>query len=67
MATAKSSPKYEPFERWLRSQSADRVDLSFAEIERIIGAKLPASSHLYDVHWTSDAGTRPGWAIQRAG
>jgi hypothetical protein len=35
--------KYEPLERYLRAQRADEVPMTFAEIERILGAKLPNS------------------------
>jgi hypothetical protein len=35
--------KYEPLERYLRAQGADEVPMTFAEIERILGAKLPNS------------------------
>lgn len=35
--------KYEPLQRWLRSQSHGRIPLTFAEIETIIGAPLPPS------------------------
>jgi hypothetical protein len=35
--------KYEPLERYLRAQHADEVPMTFAEIERILGAKLPSS------------------------
>lgn len=37
-------PKYEPLRRYLFAQSAERVTLTFAEIEVIIGAPLPASA-----------------------
>ena len=35
--------KYEPLERFLRGQGADEVPMTFAEIERILDAKLPNS------------------------
>ena len=35
--------KYEPLERFLRAQHADEVPMTFAEIERILDAKLPNS------------------------
>ena len=35
--------KYESLGQFLRRQKAERIPMTFAEIERIIGAKLPAS------------------------
>lgn len=35
--------KYEPLGVFLRSQSRDQVPMTFAQIERILGAKLPPS------------------------
>ena len=35
--------KYEPLERYLRAQRADEVPMTFGEIERVLGAKLPNS------------------------
>jgi hypothetical protein len=35
--------KYEPLGQFLKKQKVNRVKLSFAEIEKIIGAKLPKS------------------------
>ncbi|HEV2106813.1 MAG TPA: hypothetical protein VGR16_00970 [Thermomicrobiales bacterium] len=36
--------KYDPLRAYLAGLSEDRVTLTFAEIERIIGAALPASA-----------------------
>jgi hypothetical protein len=35
--------KYEPLERFLRAQHADEIPMTFTEIERLLGAKLPNS------------------------
>ena len=35
--------KYEPLGQFLRKQKRDRVPMTFAEIERVLKAKLPAS------------------------
>jgi hypothetical protein len=35
--------KYEPLGQFLRKQKADRIPMTFTEIERVIGAKLPPS------------------------
>jgi hypothetical protein len=44
--------KYEPLGEFLRKQRATLVPLSFAEIERIIGSKLP-SSQKYPAWWSN--------------
>jgi len=36
--------KYDPLKRYLSRQKALRVDLTFTEVERIIGAMLPKSA-----------------------
>ncbi len=38
--------KYDPLVRYLMTQPGDRVTLTFAEIEAVIGAPLPASARL---------------------
>jgi hypothetical protein len=35
--------KYEPLGAFLRTRSRDRIPMTFAQIERILGAKLPPS------------------------
>lgn len=35
--------KYEPLGQFLRKQKRDRIVMTFAEIERVLNAKLPAS------------------------
>ncbi len=36
--------KYDPLVRYLAAQSSDRVTLTLAEIEAVIGARLPAGA-----------------------
>ena len=45
--------KYEPLGQFLRSQKLGRINMSFAEIERIIHAKLPASKK-YPAWWSNN-------------
>jgi predicted nucleic acid-binding Zn ribbon protein len=45
--------KYEPLGDYLRKQRASHVPMTFAEIERIIGAKLP-SSQKYPAWWSNN-------------
>ena len=55
--------KYDPLEEHLRSARASRgtVTLSFAEIETLIGARLPKSAYSYREWWSnqSDVSNRP--------
>ncbi|WP_106640171.1 DUF7662 domain-containing protein [Allosphingosinicella vermicomposti] len=37
-------PKYDPLERYLRRKGGAELELSFADIERIIGGMLPNSA-----------------------
>jgi len=39
--------KYTPLTEWLRRQTEDSVELTFSEVERIIGDKLPPSARKY--------------------
>jgi hypothetical protein len=45
--------KYEPLGEFLRSRRADEVPMTFSEIERIIGAKLPRSAE-YRAWWSNN-------------
>lgn len=46
--------KYEPLARFLRRQKAPEVELTFVEIERIVGALLPRAAMQAD-WWDGDA------------
>jgi hypothetical protein len=45
--------KYEPLERYLRAQHAQEVPMTFREIERVLGAKLP-NSKLHRAWWSNN-------------
>jgi hypothetical protein len=49
-----ASLKYEPLTAYLRAQRGSAVRMSFAEIERVIGAKLPASSASHRAWWSNN-------------
>ncbi len=59
--------KYAPLAEWLRQQPGEPFQMTFGEIEELLGEPLPRSSHLYAGHWYSHAGSRPGRAIHDAG
>ena len=46
--------KYEALGTYLKRQPGDRVPMTFAEIEKIIGAKLPASAHRHRPWWSNN-------------
>ena len=47
--------KYDQLGEFLKTQSADRVPMSFADIERITQTKLPASAHRHRPWWSNSA------------
>lgn len=49
--------KYEPFRQWLDRQTQDRVQLSFQDIEAILGFQLPASARALAQWWANVAGS----------
>lgn len=46
--------KYEPLSSFLRKQTANEVQVTFEQIERIIGDKLPASAHEHRAWWSNN-------------
>src|SRR5690348_13706009 len=47
--------KYEPLGEYLKRQGKDRVPMTFAEIERVTGAKLPPSAAKHRPWWSNNA------------
>src|SRR5687767_212715 len=47
-------PKYKPLERHLRVAGRSRLSLTFAQIERILGARLPGSARRYPAWWSNE-------------
>jgi hypothetical protein len=45
------SSKYAPIGRYLNAQEADEVELTFAQIESILGFPLPSSARGHDAWW----------------
>jgi hypothetical protein len=67
--------KYAPLEKYLRDLPANQkeVALSFAQIERLINAKLPPSAYEYQQWWDSEregnhvnarAWASAGWKVE---
>jgi hypothetical protein len=47
--------KYEPLAAFLRDQRADEVAMTFAELERIVGVKLPPKAQHYRAWWSNNS------------
>jgi hypothetical protein len=52
--SAASNSKYKPLTRHLRAQRQAQVSMSFAEIERVLGAKLPPSANAHRAWWSNN-------------
>jgi hypothetical protein len=48
--------KYEPLAHFLKIQAKDHVLMSFAEVEKALGSKLPPSAYDYQAWWSNYAG-----------
>lgn len=46
--------KYEALGQFLKAQEAQTVPMTFAEIERVIGARLPPSAHKHRPWWSNN-------------
>ncbi|MEO6341495.1 MAG: hypothetical protein ABIO39_15740 [Caulobacteraceae bacterium] len=46
--------KYEPLQLFLERQNATEIPLCFAEIEEIIGSKLPPAAHRHRAWWSNN-------------
>ena len=46
--------KYEPLGAYLKKQDKELVPMTFAEIERVTGVKLPASASKYRPWWSNN-------------
>jgi hypothetical protein len=46
--------KYEPLTHFLQSSNEAVIELTFAEMERIIGEKLPASAYKHRALWSNN-------------
>jgi hypothetical protein len=46
--------KYEPLTEHLRRLDRDRIEMTFAQIQDVIGTKLPSSAKLYRAWWSNN-------------
>jgi hypothetical protein len=47
--------KYEPLRKYLENRRFDEVPMTFAEIEKVIGFKLPEKSQQHRAWWSNNA------------
>lgn len=45
--------RYDPLNEYLRSVSRDEINLSFSDIEKVLGFKLPSSAYTYSAWWAN--------------
>jgi hypothetical protein len=46
--------KYDPLYKWLNGQRAQRISMTFSQIERVLGFALPNSAREYRAWWAND-------------
>jgi hypothetical protein len=46
--------KYDPLAIFLKQSAVQRLSMSFAEIEKVLGFKLPTSAHGYPAWWANE-------------
>jgi hypothetical protein len=46
--------KYEPLGQFLKNQKSARLRVSFADIEKLLGVKLPKSSKVHRAWWSNN-------------
>lgn len=60
--------KYAPLAAWLLSESRDRIEATFEEIEEVLGFPLPPSASKHSAYWSGGhPGSSAGNAIRDAG
>lgn len=59
--------KYRELWRWLKGQSGERVDLTFAQVEQILGFPLPTSCRVDVAHWYGFDGSAVARAVHDGG
>jgi hypothetical protein len=59
--------KYAALSTWLLGEKPDRIDVSFGEVEEVLGFPLPPSSRQCAAHWSGYKGSAVVRAIKDAG
>jgi len=66
-AARRHSGKYAPLYRWLLTQDASTLTMTFGEVEEVLGFPLPNSCRQHTPHWHSYDGSAVARAIVDAG
>jgi hypothetical protein len=66
-ATPGHEGKYQALWRWLREQEPGDIQVTFTDVEDILGIPLPPSARVHLPHWYGYHGTALGRAIRDAG
>lgn len=67
MGSVEHHGKYRPLWRHLKESNEQSLQMTFAEIERVLGFPLPPSSRKHLPHWYGYAGSAVARAIADAG
>lgn len=67
LATVSHAGKYAALHRWLKTQDAESLHLSFSDIEEVLGFPLPSSCRQHVPHWHSYEGSAVARAVIDAG
>ena len=59
--------KYRALWEWLRAQPDDSVEMTFTEVEDVLGFPLPSSCYKHSAHWVSYEGSAVARAVVDAG
>ena len=59
--------KYRALWEWLRTQPDDSVEMTFSEVEDVLGFRLPSSCYKHSAHWVSYEGSAVARAVIDAG
>jgi putative restriction endonuclease len=62
MSSSARGAKYAPLIEYLKRQSGARLSLTFAEVEIILDAPLPASARIYPAWWANETDGTHNWA-----
>lgn len=59
--------KYEPLYKFLKSESSNRIVMTFLEVEDVLGFSLPASASKYLAWWDGSSQHTQAYAWSEAG
>lgn len=57
---------YEPLHQRLLTEPSTTIRLTFAEIEAVVGRKLPASAHKFSAWWSNESSLKVGHTQAKA-